>query len=159
MLDEVKDDFQEDSLKGKYLTFVVGKEAYGIEIRFVTEIVNIQVITEMPEMPAYIKGVINLRSKIIPVLDVRIRFGKQEREYDDRTCIIVLNNDDLFTGLIVDSVSEVLTINDVVELVDIDNMNANGFVKNIGKLDDKVILLVNCSKLISKTDLTELAIL
>lgn len=149
---ELDNDYQEDSLNGKYLTFIVGKETFGIEISYVTEIVSVQEIAEIPEMPAYIKGIINLRSKIIPVLDVRIRFGMQERKYDDRTCIIVINNGGVFTGLIVDSVSEVITITDVIEMMGFNNRNINGFVKKIGKLDDKVILLVNCSKLISNEE-------
>ncbi len=103
-------DTMEDTLKGRFLTFSLGKETYGIEIRYVTEIVGIQPVTEMPEMPSYLKGIINLRNKIIPVMDVRLRFAKQPRDYDDRTCVIVVDIHGLALGLIVDSVSEVLSI-------------------------------------------------
>ncbi len=74
-LGEVMTDVDEDTLKGRILTFLIGNETYGIEIRYVTEIVGIQMITEMPDMPEYIKGIINLRGKIIPLMDVRLRFS------------------------------------------------------------------------------------
>ena len=81
----------EDTQKDKFLTFNLGDESYGIEIMYVTEIIGIQPITEVPELPDYIRGIINLRGKIIPVMDVRIRFKKSTREYDDRTCVIVID--------------------------------------------------------------------
>src|SRR5690554_435838 len=71
---------EEDTQKGKYLTFALGSEYFGIEIKFVTEIIGVQTITEVPEMPEYIRGIINLRGKIIPVMDVRLRFKKPFRE-------------------------------------------------------------------------------
>ncbi|MCP4726608.1 MAG: purine-binding chemotaxis protein CheW, partial [bacterium] len=95
----------EDSQEGKYLTFPIGNEEFGIETRSVREIIGIQVITDIPEMPPYVKGVINLRGKIIPVMDIRLKFGMQEREYDERTTIIVVHINELDVGLIVDSVS------------------------------------------------------
>ena len=107
---EDDDEDGEDTQEDKYLTFVIGKEDFGIEIRYVTEIIGIQGITEVPDMPHYVKGVINLRGKVIPVMDVRLRFGVDERPYDDRTCIIVININDQPVGLIVDRVLEVLDI-------------------------------------------------
>lgn len=74
-------DQEEDTMKGKYLTFSLGKEEYGIEIKHVTEIVGLEKITEVPELPAYVKGIINLRGEIIPVIDVRLRFKKEAKEY------------------------------------------------------------------------------
>jgi len=100
----------EDTLRGKYLIFSMGDEFFGMEIRYITEIIGIQPITEVPEMPEYVKGVTNLRGKIIPVMDARLRFKKALREYDDRTCIIVVETGDVSIGLIVDSVAEVLTL-------------------------------------------------
>src|SRR5690554_6663806 len=102
----------EDTLHGKYLTFAIGNEAYGIEIRFVTEIIGLQPITEVPEVPKYVKGIINLRGKIIPVIDVRLKFRKEPIPYDDRTCIVVIALDTLVVGLIVDNVAEVVSIGD-----------------------------------------------
>ena len=81
---------QEDTLHGRYLTFSIDDEIYGLQIRFVTEIIGVQPITKVPEAPGFIKGIINLRGKIIPVIDMRLRFNKQPIEYDDRTCVIII---------------------------------------------------------------------
>ncbi|MCX7615117.1 MAG: chemotaxis protein CheW, partial [Clostridiales bacterium] len=97
---------EEDTQKDKYLTFLVGTEYFGIEISQVEEIIGIQDITHIPELPGYIKGVINLRGKIVPVMDVRIRFKKEPLKYNDRTCIIIVDIRGIEIGLIVDSVSE-----------------------------------------------------
>lgn len=149
---------EEDTQTGRFLTFLLGNETYGIEIRCVTEIVGIQAITEMPETPVYIKGIINLRGLIIPLLDVRLRFGKEPRDYDDRTCVIVIDLNGVSVGLIVDSVSEVLTIpsEDIAELPALNNGQKSGYVKNIGKLDGCVVLLLDYEKLLSADELENL---
>ncbi|ADU75234.1 purine-binding chemotaxis protein CheW [Acetivibrio thermocellus AD2] len=140
---------QEETQRNKYLTFVVEKEYYGIEIRYVTEIIGIQSITEVPDLPEYIRGIINLRGKIIPVMDVRLRFGKKPREYDDRTCIIVIDINDMFVGLIVDSVCEVMSIPDGEIVVPPDfDQNENRFIKGIGKTGNEVRLILDCEKLL-----------
>ncbi|MBN2222555.1 MAG: purine-binding chemotaxis protein CheW, partial [Vallitaleaceae bacterium] len=137
------DEFEEDTQKGKFLTFSLGEEYYGIDIMYVTEIVGIQPITVVPEMPDFIKGIINLRGKIIPVMDVRIKFRKEEKEYNDRTCIIVIDVQELSIGIIVDAVSEVLNIDDE-NIVPPPNMNASGrkYIKSVGKSDKNVILIL-----------------
>lgn len=144
----------EDTQKGRYLTFTLGKEDYGIEIAFVTEIIGIQPITEIPELPDYLKGIINLRGKIIPVMDVRLRFRKEPLEYTDRTCIIVIDINETSIGLIVDTVSEVVSIRD-------DNIMAppgtktgfnNRYVKGIGKIGNEVKLLLDCERILSLED-------
>lgn len=139
-----------DSMKGRFLTFLIDQDVFGVEIEHVMEIVGIQPITEVPEMPDYINGIINLRGKIIPVLDVRTRFKKPRAEYDDRTCIIVIDYDRLSLGLIVDSVSDVLKIpdTDVVKKSEINSGSNGGCVKSIGKIDDQVILMIDCEKLL-----------
>lgn len=145
----------EDTLKGKYLIFSIGKEEYGIEIRYVTEIVGIQAITVVPELAAYIKGVINLRGKIIPVMDVRLRFKKEERAYDDRTCNIVVEIGNISVGLIVDRVSEVLAIpeDQIVPPPDINNGVKNRYISAIGKTGNDVKLLIDCKKLLNDNDI------
>ncbi|HEX3011119.1 MAG TPA: chemotaxis protein CheW [Syntrophomonadaceae bacterium] len=147
---------EEDTQKGKFLTFVVGREEYGIEIRFVTEIIGgIQMITEVPEVPDYVKGIINLRGKIIPVIDVNLRFKKDAKEYNDRTCIIVIDINDLSVGLIVDNVAEVLSIADD-DIVPPPNTRAgfhNRYIKGIGKVGTAVKLLLDCDKLLGDEDL------
>ncbi len=106
------DDEDEDTQAHKYLFFRIGKESYGIGIRHVIEIIELQTISEVPEMPVYVKGVINLRGKVIPVVDLRLRFAMQERAYDDRTCIVVTEIDTSLVGLVVDTVEEVMEIPD-----------------------------------------------
>lgn len=152
-MDSVDDiiEIDEDTQKDKFLTFSLGKEEYGIEIMYVTEIIGIQPITEIPEMPIFVKGIINLRGKIIPVIDVRIRFNKEYKDYNDRTCIIVIDIKDISVGLIVDSVSEVITIpeKDILPPPEVNNTFQNKYIKNIGKVGDEVKLLINSEKLIS----------
>jgi len=156
MTDSLKEyeQLDEDSQKDKYLTFIVDNECYGIEIRYVTEIIGIQKITTVPEMPDFVRGIINLRGKIIPVMDVRLRFKKPFKEYWDRTCIIVIDINELSIGLIVDSVAEVLTIpsSEVVEPPEL-NKRSNRYVMGIGKVDNEVKLLLDCEKLLNEDEL------
>lgn len=148
---DVAQELIEDTQKGRYLTFIIGKEVYGIEIKYVTEIINMQKITEVPELPDYIKGIINLRGKIIPVMDVRLRFRKEPKEYNDRTCIVVVDIEDISVGLIVDSVAEVISINDddIVPPPDTNTGFNNKYIKGIGKVGDDVKLLLDCGKLLT----------
>lgn len=145
----------EDTLKGKYLIFSIEKEEYGIEIRYVTEIVGIQAITAVPDLESYIKGVINLRGKIIPVMDVRLRFKKEERAYDDRTCIVVVEIGNISVGLIVDRVSEVLPIpeDQIVPPPEIKSGAKNKYISAIGKTEKDVKLLIDCKKLLNDNDI------
>ena len=102
-----------DARAGKYLTFHLGKEEFGIAVLRVREIMGVQDITAVPEMPPCVKGVLNLRGKVIPVVDLRLKFGMPELEYSQRTCIIVVQVEHhgvpILTGVIVDGVSEVVT--------------------------------------------------
>jgi len=151
----------EDMLKDRYLTFSIGQEIYGVEVRYVIEIVGIKTIaeiTEIPELPEYVKGIINLRGKIIPVLDLRLRFRKEPKDYDDRTCVIVIDIMGKYVGLIVDSVAEVTTIPE--EEVDEPPRLSKGFsnkcVKKIGKVGSEVRLLLDCEMLLSEDDIVEI---
>jgi purine-binding chemotaxis protein CheW len=152
-------EIEEDTQKGRYLTFTLGKESYGIEIQYVTEIIGIQTITQIPELPEYLKGIINLRGKIIPVMDVALRFKKEPREYNDRTCIIVVDISELSIGLIVDSVSEVVTIpeQDIVDPPQMNRGTANRYIKNIGKVGNDVKLLLDCEKLLTEDELSDIS--
>lgn len=135
---------EEDTLADKYLIFNVEGESYGIEIGYVTEIINITQITKVPGLPDYLKGIINLRGSIIPVIDVRLRFKLPEREYTDRTCIIIAQIDGMDVGLIVDSVSEVATIpgGNIVPPPEI-NKTSNKYISGIGMVEDKIYLLLD----------------
>lgn len=141
----------EDTQKDKFLTFVIGQETYGIDILFVTEIVGLQPITILPELPAYMKGIINLRGRIIPVMDVRLRFKQAARDYNERTCIIIVNSGAINLGLIVDAVAEVLTIpeQNIVAPPSLQGEAANRYIKALGKVEDQVKLLLNCDQLLS----------
>lgn len=156
---EMLDD-EEDTMKGRFLTFVLGEESYGIEIKYVTEIIGLQPITEVPELPVYIRGIINLRGKIIPVMDVRLRFNKPFREYNDRTCVIVIDIDDVSIGLIVDRVSEVLSISDEEIVLPPDfNKSGNKYIKGVGKVGNEVKLLLNCNKLLNDEEAENLSMI
>ena len=148
-----------DDMRGRFLTFQIDQDMYGIELHNVMEIVGIQPITGLLEMPDYVKGIINLRGKIIPVMDVRLRFKKTEKDYTDRTCIIVIRFGDISIGLIVDCVSEVLTIpdEDIVEKPEINAKSSRGYIRNIGKIDNKVVLLIDCEKLLNDEEFDAVA--
>lgn len=148
----------EDTQKDKYLTFHLAKEDYGIEIRYVMEIIGIQKITEVPDMPHFVKGVINLRGKVIPVMDVRLRFNLPPREYDDRTCIVVVRIKDHEVGLVVDEVSEVADIpeNRVEPPPRGTRAGGNDYIQGIGKIGDEVKILLNVNKLLFTSDLEQM---
>ena len=150
---------EEDTQRGKFLTFPLGNEVFGIEIKFVTEIIGIQSITYVPEVPVYVKGIINLRGKIIPVIDVRLKFKKPTVEYDDRTCIIVIDIKDISIGLIVDCVSEVIDIGDdnIVPPPSYKTGFQNKYIKGIGKVGSDIKLLLDCEKIISDDEIQILA--
>ncbi len=148
-------DMEEDTQKGKYLTFNLGKEVFGIEIAFVTEIIGMQPISEVPEVPNFVKGIINLRGKIIPLIDVRLKFKKEAIEYNDRTCIIVIDIQDTSVGLIVDQVAEVLNIEDnfIVPPPDYRTGFQNRYIKSIGRVGEDVKLILDCDKLLNDEEM------
>lgn len=145
--------WEEDTQADRYLIYKIGEESYGIEISYVFEIINITQITKVPGLPGYLKGIINLRGSIVPVMDIRQRFGLPEREYNDRTCIIIAQVDGMDVGYIVDSVSEVATIpgNSIVPPPEI-NKSSNKFLRGIGKVDDSIHLLLDYQRLMKIVD-------
>lgn len=145
---------QSSKTDGKFLIFNLSDSGYGISILKVNEIIGILPITPMPKSLDYIKGIINLRGKIIPVMDLRLKFGMPKKEYDANTCIIIINldreNSVQTIGLIVDIVSEVCTINasDISPPPDCGNEFENNFIAGIGKVKNKVIILLDIEKVI-----------
>lgn len=141
--------------EGKYLTFSLSEEEYGIGILKVKEIIGMMTITKMPQVPAYVKGVINLRGKVIPVVDLRLKFGLEEMEYTDRTCIIVMeiksNTGSVLMGIVVDAVSEVLNI----KATDIEDTPTFGvrletdFILGMAKAGGGVKILLDIDKVVS----------
>lgn len=151
------EEMEEDTQKDKYMTFKSGHEYFAIGIHCVNEIIGFQTITAVPETEEYIKGLINLRGKIIPVIDVRLRFKQEPIEYTDRTCIIVIDVKSTVVGLIVEKIADVVTIpeEDITPPPSIgprDN-TANKYVYGIGKVKDEVKLLLDPDKLINDEDL------
>lgn len=139
----------EDSQKGKFLTFRIDREDYGLEIRHVTEIIGIQKITEVPDMADYVRGVINLRGKVIPVIDVRARFHLPARAYDERTCIIVVHVRDLAVGLVVDKVNEVADIpENQIEPAPRTSSPSGRYIQGIGKIGNEVKIILDAGKLL-----------
>ena len=160
-LDDLNDnlyDDGEDTMKDRYFTFQIGNEEYGIEIMYVIEVIGIQKITEVPDMPAFVKGVINLRGQVIPVMDVRIRFGMEEHAYDERTCIVVVKIKDSAIGMVVDMVSDVIDIPE--ENVDpppkVSRKPGSRFIKGLGKIDHQVKILLEVQKLLYDEEIEQI---
>ncbi len=149
--------YEEDTQKGKYLTFALGDEQYAIEIRHVVDIIGIQDITEIPNQPEYIMGVINLRGKIIPTMDVRKRFNKSFNDYNDRTCIIVVELNAVSVGLIVDMVLEVIAIPDeqIAEPPTFNTDFKNKFILGIGKIQNDIVIVLDSDKLLNEGEIDE----
>lgn len=140
----------QDSMDGMYLTFELAGENYGLEIRHVIEIIGVQPVIWIPDMPEHVIGVLNLRGKVFPIIDVRLRFQMEPRAFDDRTCIIVVNIDGNSVGLVVDKVNEVVDI----PASDIEPPPANGnrknlYIQGMGRMAQNVTILLNIERLIN----------
>src|SRR6056297_4179312 len=147
----------EDSMEGMYLTFDLASEGYGLEIRHVIEIIGIQSITAVPDLPDHVIGVLNLRGKVIPIIDVRRRFGLPHREYDERTCIIVVNVNDNSVGLVVDKVSEVITIPaNEIEPPPATGRSRRQYIAGMGKIGQQVKILLDIEALLEDEALEEI---
>lgn len=133
---------------GKYLAFFIGDSVYGLPLTHVIEIIGNLRATRVPGIPHYIKGIINLRGKIVPVIDARLKMDIEEIEYDDRTCIIIVNWNESLIGLIVDSVDEVLNFSDeqLSELPDSSSVNGNKYISSVGKIGEKLTLILDCDR-------------
>lgn len=158
-----EDDFfvddDDDNYEEKYLSFRLDNEDYGMNIADIIEIIGLQKITPIPEVPNYIKGVINLRGKIIPVLDVRLRFGLDLISYHDRTSIIVVNVNDVLVGMVVDEVSEVVDIAgaDIDPAPNLTSKAGNQFIQGIGKVNDSVKILLDPQKILHQEELSKIS--
>ncbi len=140
--------------RSKHLTFKLANEEYGIEILKVREIIGMMNITAVPRMPNYVKGVINLRGKVIPVIDLRLKFGLDEIEHTEQTCIIVVDAGQEI-GIIVDTVSEVLDITrDNIEPPPAIGESAhNSFIFGMGKVGDAVKILLDIDRVLAKDEI------
>ncbi|MBW2147233.1 MAG: purine-binding chemotaxis protein CheW [Deltaproteobacteria bacterium] len=150
--------------KGKYLTFNLGKEEYGLEILKVREIIGLMDITTVPQTPGYVKGVINLRGKVIPVIDLRLKFGIEEKDYDERTCIVVVEvsgkSNSLQMGIVVDSVSEVLNIksDDIEDTPSFGAKLNTDYILGMAKTEGGVKILLDIDRVLSEEEIESLEI-
>ncbi|PKN29699.1 MAG: chemotaxis protein CheW [Deltaproteobacteria bacterium HGW-Deltaproteobacteria-21] len=148
--------------EGKYLTFSLANEDYGIGILKIKEIIGMMPITKVPRCPEFVKGVINLRGKVIPVLDLRMRFGVDAAEYTERTCIVVVEVDsgsgNIMVGLIVDSVSEVLNIksDDIEETPSFGAKVETDYILGMAKISGGVKILLNIDRALNVEDIAGL---
>ena len=134
-----------------YMVFVINNQKYALSSKYITEIIEILPITKVPFLPEYMKGIINLRSTIIPVMDARMRFGMEPIEYSERTCIIIIENEANKIGLIVDAVNEVLTIptKQIMESKKEKNDLKESFVNGISQINNDIQLILDCDSLVN----------
>ncbi len=148
----------DDLTGGKFLTFFLAGEEYGIEILKVQEIIAMMPITRVPRIPRFIRGVINLRGKVIPIVDLRLKFGMVPKEQTEETCIIVVLVRGIEMGVVVDKVSEVLDI----AAKDIENTPLFGadvntdYISGIGKSQDKVKILLNIDHVLAASEVVNI---
>ena len=146
------------NLAGKYLTFYIGEETYGLEILKVQEIIAMQEISKVPRTPEHVKGVFNLRGKVIPVVDLRLKFGMEEQERTRHTCIIIVNvqsgEKEICMGVIVDQVSEVAEIaaDEIEPAPSFGNQVATNFIMGMTKTKDDVKILLDIDKVLTEGD-------
>ncbi len=146
--------------EGKYLTFALGNEEFGLEILKVREIIGFMEVTAVPQTPPHVKGVINLRGQVIPVVDLRMNFGMEEAEVTEQTCIIVVEIDvdgrQFQTGIVVDRVSEVLDIaqKDIEDAPQFGSTVDTDFILGMGKIGESVKILLDIDKVLASTDLS-----
>ena len=149
-----------DQREGKYLTFTLAEETYGIGILKIKEIIGMIAITSIPQTPEYVKGVINLRGKVIPVVDLRLKFGMEAMAYNERTCIIVLEignqGNTVMIGIVVDSVSEVLNIK-MAELEDAPQFGATldtAYILGMAKSENSVKVLLDIDRIVNASEIS-----
>jgi len=149
-------------LAGKYLTFFIGEETYGLEILKVQEIIGMQELAKVPRTPEYVKGVFNLRGKVIPVVDLRLKFGMEEQKRTRHTCIIIVNvqneGKEVNMGTIVDQVSEVAEISgdEIEPAPSFGNQVATNFIMGMTKTKDSVKILLDIDKVLAEGDIEAL---
>jgi purine-binding chemotaxis protein CheW len=148
--------------EGKYLTFTLAEEEYGIGILKIKEIIGMMPITTVPRTPEFVKGVINLRGKVIPVMDLRLRFGMEEMAYTERTCIVVVEiegfSGTVMIGVVVDSVSEVLNIKgeDVEETPTFGSKLNTDYILGMAKMEGGVKILLDIDQVLSEDEIADL---
>lgn len=148
-----------DDLEGKSLTFYIGETLYGLPLTNVLEIINVQPIAKVPGTPAYVKGVINLRGGIVPLVDVRLKFGQPEREYDDQTNFIITQLGDMQVGLAVDRVSNVIKAEevDISTLPEFSTVNTNRYMTFISRIGDRLVMNLDAETILEGDNILNFA--
>jgi len=144
--------------ENQFVTFVIGEETYGVEVLKVQEIIGMTQITHVPNAMSFMKGVINLRGSVVPVVDMRIKFSMGEREYDTFTVIIIVEVRGRMIGMIVDSVSDVVNI-PVRSIQDTPHFSAKietDFIMGIGQVEEKLVIILDVDRIMSSEEMTEL---
>jgi purine-binding chemotaxis protein CheW len=158
--DRFLEDDDDLSMDQKYLLCSIGKETFGISISNVTDIIELQKITEVPDLPDYVMGVINLRGQVIPVIDMRLRFRMEQREYDDRTVITVVNIRGRAIGFIVDTATEVVDISESV-MSEPPRFRESGldqrYIRTLGRIDEQVVIILDVEALVDEDTADALA--
>ena len=148
----------QDELEGKSLTFYLNDTMYGLPLTNVLEIINVQPIAKVPGTPAYVKGVINLRGGIVPLVDMRLKFGQPEREYDDQTNFIITQLGDIQVGLAVDRVSNVVKADpmEISSLPEFSTVNTNHYMTSVSRVGNKLVMNLNCETILEDDNVLQI---
>lgn len=152
-----------DTEEGQYLTFLLDKEMFAIEILCIKEIIEYGQITEVPMMPDFVRGVINLRGAVVPVIDLQVRFGRSSTEVGKRTCIVIVevtaNDEHQVFGVVVDAVSAVIEIpeQDIEKAPSFGTNIRHDFIDGMGKVDGGFVIILSVSHVLSVAELAQLA--
>ena len=144
------DEVVEGKIDDLYMVFIINDKKYALSSNYIIEIIEVLPITKVPFLPDYMKGIINLRSNIIPVMDARMRFGIEPIDYNERTCIIIIENNDEKIGLIVDAVNEVITIlpNQIMKMNSNKEDYQQNFIIGVSEINDDVQMILDCDSLV-----------
>lgn len=140
---------ESETMQNMFLLFLIEEQSYAIDIHYVIEIIEMMPLTVVPSLPGCMKGIINLRGAVIPIMDVRLRFGLMEAEYTERTCIVVVENAGSMLGLIVDAVQEVTTIEQEKRMPPpSSSVGGNSrYIKGVSRSSNAIQLILDCDKL------------
>lgn len=150
----------DNALKNQYLTFWADGQLFGVSIVNVMQIIRMQKIMEIPDYPPYAKGIINLRGSIVPILDIRMRLGKPQIEYSERTCIVIIDVRGKLYGIAVDLVNEVMEIlpENISPPPQMDGVSVSDYLSGVTKLEDKIVMVLDCTSLLKEEELEKLTL-
>ena len=158
-MEDSRQQHEADSEASQLISFMVGQEEYGLEILRVKEVIRMREITRLPRAPRFVKGIINLRGDVIPIIDLRDRFGLEHREYTETTRVIVVDMGGKLIGMVVDAASQVVRIpaGQIEPPPPIIGSISAEYIKGVGKLGERLIILVNIERILSAREQVELS--